>query len=113
MYLQGLQGQIDAFKELNVRWVVLADEPADKLAEMKQRHGLDIPFVLDPGGEVGKAWNLLYTPDQHDGHLEPGIFVLSPDGVQRTGSYSTGPFGRMAVEHVLKQTTMMAKAAKG
>lgn len=77
---------------------------------MKQRHGLDIPFVVDEGGEVGKSWDLMYTPGDHDGHLEPGIFVISPDGVQRTGSYATGPFGRVSVEHVLMQTGMMAKA---
>ena len=64
-------------------------------------------------GEVGKSWELLYTPGDHDGHLEPGIFVISPDGVQRTGSYATGPFGRVSVEHVLMQTGMMAKAMAG
>jgi len=113
MYLQGLQAQIDQFNNIGVRWVILADESAGKLAEMKRRHGLNVPFIVDEGGAVGKSWELMYTPGDHDGHLEPGIFIISPDGVQRTGSYATGPFGRMAVEHVLKQTTMMANAAKG
>ncbi len=88
--------------------MILADETPEKLAEMKQRLELDLPFVVDPGGEVGKGYGIMYTPGDHDGHLEPGIFVLTPDRVLRAASYTNGSQGRFAVADALRLVTGIA-----
>ncbi len=87
--------------------MVLADEDAGKLKEMKEKLQLEVPFIVDPGSKVGQVYGLVYTPEDHDGHVEPGVFVLAPDGALVAGSYVTGPHGRMPVESALRLTKMM------
>jgi peroxiredoxin len=81
---------------------VLADDDPARLREMRRRLGLDIPFLHDPGGEVGNAYGVLYTPAERGGHLEPAILVLTPDARLFTGAYATGSVGRMSVDEALR-----------
>lgn len=87
--------------------MVLADEDAGKLAEMKAKLNLSVPFIADSGGKVGQEYGLVYTAGDHDGHVEPGVFVLAPNRTLAAGSYVTGPHGRMPVEGALRLVTMM------
>ena len=116
-YLEGLKAQLSAFAAENAHWVVVGDEQVERLQEMKRRIGLDVPFLVDTNGTVGRSYGLKYTPEEHGGHLEPGVFVVGPNGALVAGSYATGPHGRMAVEDALRLVKMMnanaAKAAAG
>ena len=93
MYLQGLQGKISEFEAEGVQWIVIGDDASERLAEMKEKIGLtNVPFLVDATGSVGRdQYGLVYNADDHDGHLQPGVFVLGAEpqlgcGVVRDGA---------------------------
>jgi peroxiredoxin len=116
MYLQGLQGKIGEFEAEGVQWIVIGDDAAERLAEMKAKIGLtNVPFLVDSTGNVGRdQYGLVYTPGDHEGHLEPGVFLLAPNRNLVAGSYVTGPHGRFPVDNALRLAKMLKEnMAKG
>ncbi len=99
-----------------MQWIVIGDDGAEQLADMKQKIGLtDVPFLVDATGSVGRdQYGLVYVPEAHGGHLQPGVFVLAPNRNLVAGSYVTGPHGRFPVDNALRLVKMVkANMAKG
>lgn len=109
MYLQGLQAKISEFEAEGVQWIVIGDDASERLAEMKEKIGLtNVPFLVDASGSVGRdQYGLVYNAEDHDGHLQPGVFVLAPNRNLVAGSYVTGPHGRFPVDNALRLVKMV------
>lgn len=82
---------------------MIADDAPERLRELRARHGLEtVPFLHDPGLEVGSRYGVMYTPQHHGGHAEPAVLVLNPGGTLYAASYAVSSVGRMAVEEALR-----------
>jgi peroxiredoxin len=112
MYLGDLNRKVEQFAEKGVNVVVISSDTEERAAEAKEKWGLDkltigYGLTLDSGREWGlfvsssrgKTSTGVMEPDLF---LEPGLFMIRPDGTLYFASVQTMPFARPAFGDILK-----------
>lgn len=111
-YLGDLNRKAAQFAEKGVNLVVMSSDTEERAAEAKEKWGLDnltvgYGLTLDSGREWGlfvsssrgKTSTGVVEPDLF---LEPGLFLVRPDGTLYWASIQTMPFARPSFAEVLK-----------
>lgn len=111
-YLGDLNRKAEQFAEKGVNLVVISSDTEERAAEAKEKWGLDnltigYGLTLDSGREWGlfvsssrgKTSTGVVEPDLF---LEPGLFMVKPDGTLYFASVQTMPFARPAFGDILK-----------
>lgn len=98
-YLQSIEERADAFREAGVRIVAVSTDRPDLERETVQRHGLSFPVLSDPERRATDAYDIVYN--EMEGHAEPAVFLISPEGVVLYEAITSGPLGRPSVDDLL------------
>ncbi|MEM7444605.1 MAG: peroxiredoxin-like family protein [Pseudomonadota bacterium] len=112
MYLGDLNRKVEQFAEKGVNVVVVSSDTEERAAEAKEKWGLD-NLTLGYGLtlESGREWGLFVSSSrgktstgvvEPDLFLEPGLFMVRPDGTLYFASVQTMPFARPAFGDILK-----------
>lgn len=112
MYLGDLNRRLPQFVERGVSVIALSSDTADRAAEAKAKWGLDqltIGYGLTL--EKGREWGLFISTSrgktstgvvEPDLFIEPGLFLIRPDGTLYFGTVQTMPFARPQFGDILK-----------
>ncbi|TQV83660.1 peroxiredoxin-like family protein [Denitrobaculum tricleocarpae] len=112
MYLGDLNQKLEKFTEKGVSVFVATSDGEARASEAKEKWGLD-KLTLGYGLSLEKAreWGLYVSAgigttsigiEEPDLFVEPGIFLIRPDGTLYFGSVQTMPFARPAFGDILK-----------
>ena len=98
-YLHSIEEQTDARREAGVRIVAVSTDRPDLERETVQRHGLSFPVLSDLERRATDAYDIVYN--EMEGHAEPAVFLISPEGVVLYEAITSGPLGRPSVDDLL------------
>jgi len=98
-HLHGIEERADAFREAGLQVVAISADRPETGRETVQRHGLSFTVLSDPEHRAIDAYDVVYN--ENEGHAEPAVFVISPDGVVRYLSNVSGPVGRLGADELL------------
>lgn len=111
-YLGDLNRKADQFAEKGVNLVVISSDTEERASEAKDKWGLDkLTIGYGLGLDSGREWGLFVSSSrgktstgvvEPDQFLEPGLFLIRPDGTLYWASIQTMPFARPAFGEVLK-----------
>lgn len=112
MYLGDLNQKLEKFAEKGVSVFVASSDDEARASEAKEKWGLD-KLTLGYGLSLEKAreWGLYVSAgigttsigvEEPALFVEPGIFLVRPDGTLYFGSVQTMPFARPAFGDILK-----------
>lgn len=110
-YLADLNRKAGKFAELGVNVVVASSDDAERGAKAKEEWGLDaLDVAYGVSLEKGREWGLYVSTSigktsvgvvEPDMFIEPGLFVIRPDGTLYFGTVQTMPFARPSFAEVL------------
>lgn len=113
-YLRDLNGRIADFAAAGVGVVAATSDPADRAEKAKLEWGLDklrVAYAMPIA--VGRAWGLFVSRGISDKEpsefLEPGLFLVRPDGTLYAASIQTMPFARPNFAEVLAAVQFVTK----
>jgi len=103
-YLNDLQSRLDGFAKHGVGVLAVSSDPQDRAEQTKADWGLDkVPLGYGLTLEQGRALGLYVSAGigttsvgvvEPDLFVEPGLFLIRPDGTLYFGSVQTMPFAR-------------------
>lgn len=111
-YLADLESKLDAFAERGVSVVAISSDSAERAAEAKEKWKLPrLALGYGLGLDEGRRWGL-YVSSGHGKttvgieepalFIEPGLFLVRPDGTLYFGTVQTMPFARPAFGDILQ-----------
>ena len=74
--LQELKSQLDS---LGFEMIAIAPDPPEKLAEVRDRVGLDFALLSDVDFEAAKAYGVAFTNNRNRALPVPSVFVIAPN----------------------------------
>ena len=74
--LQELKSQLDS---LGFEIVAIAPDPPEKLAEVRDRVGLEFALLSDVDFEAAKAYGVAFTNNRNRALPVPSVFVIEPN----------------------------------
>jgi len=74
--LQELKSQLDG---LGFEIIAIAPDPPEKLAEVRDRAGLDFALLSDVEFEVAKAYGVAFMNNRRRALPVPSVFVIAPN----------------------------------
>ena len=98
-YLHGLQERLGQFDEARTRIVAISSDRLDVERQTVERHQLGFPVLSDSTRRVVDAYDVVYN--EREGHAEPAVFVIDPDGALVYESIVSGPVGRVSIDDLL------------
>ncbi|MBI4213778.1 MAG: peroxiredoxin family protein [Chloroflexi bacterium] len=99
-YLHSVQEREDDLRETGLQIVAVSADRPEAERQTVERHALWFPVLSDPTREAINAYDVVYN--EHEGHAEPAVFLVSPDGVIRYEAITSGPLGRPSVDDLLR-----------
>ncbi len=111
--LQTLQGKITEFMDRGVNIIAISADTEKKAKETYNSWKIsDVP--LGYGFEIDKAreWGLYVSKgikDEPDTFIEPGLFLIKPDGTLYSASVQSMPFARPEFDDLLKAIDYIVK----
>lgn len=105
-YLGELRDQLDALKALGVEAVAVSADDADRAQKTKTEWELG-PLRLGYGLpiETGRAWGLYVSkaisPKELPIFVEPGLFLVRPNGELYYAAVQTMPFARPSIREIV------------
>jgi peroxiredoxin len=111
--LQTLQGKLPEFTDRGVNIIAISADTAEKAKKTYEEW--DIAEVqLGYGFEIDKAreWGLYISKgikDEPETFIEPGMFLVRPDGALYSASVQSMPFARPRFDDVLKAIDYIVK----
>lgn len=105
-YLRKLQGHLPKLGELGVNTVVISSDTEDRAISAQTDWGLD-ELTMGYGFSIEEArkWGLYVSTangeKEPDLFVEPGLFVIRPDGTLYFASVQTMPFARPSFDEVV------------
>jgi peroxiredoxin len=111
-YLGDLDRKLDAFRERGVEVIAISSDSQERARQSKdkwQLQHLTIGYGLDL--DVARAWGLYISSsrgmtsagvEEPKQFIEPGLFVIRPDGTLYFASVQTMPFARPGFGDILK-----------
>lgn len=98
-YLTGLQQQAARFRESHTQLIALSCDSLAAAWNLQNRLGLSFRILPGLTREIIDAYDLFYN--ENDGHSEPAIFILHPDGTVAFEAIVSGNLGRPNVDDLL------------
>jgi peroxiredoxin len=90
----------------------LSTDNEEKAREMADKHSVTFPILYGMDGPaVSSAWGSYY--EERRNILHATGFILRPDHVIASATYSTGPVGRLTTEDVIRIVSFYQKQAAG
>ncbi len=74
--LQELKSQLDS---LGFEIIAIAPDPPEKLAEVRDRVGLNFALLSDVEFEAAKAYGVAFTNNRNRSLPVPSVFVIAPN----------------------------------
>ena len=74
--LQELKAQLDG---LGFEIIAIAPDPPEKLAEVRDRVGLEFSLLSDVEFEAAKAYGVAFTNNRNRSLPVPSVFVIAPN----------------------------------
>ena len=74
--LQELKSQLDS---LGFEMIAIAPDPPEKLAEVRDRVGLEFALLSDVDFEAAKAYGVAFTNNRNRALPVPSVFVIAPN----------------------------------
>jgi peroxiredoxin len=112
MYLGDLNRRTHEFAERGVKIVVASSDGEERAAEAKEKWGLDkLDIAYGLSLEKGREFGLYVSSgigttssgyEEPEKFVEPGLFLIRPDGTLYFGTVQTMPFARPAFADILK-----------
>ncbi len=110
LYLRSLQDRVEQFQEAGAQIVAISSDQPDLAQHTVQRQQLAFPVLSDPERRVVKVYDVVYN--ELEGHAEPAVFVISPEGAIVYESIIGGPIGRPTPDDPLKIVQMARPSRK-
>lgn len=111
-YLGDLNRKLAPFAERGVSVIAVSSDTADRAAEAKAKWGLDqLTIGYGLGLDQAREWGLYISTSrgktstgvvEPDLFVEPGLFLIRPDGTLYFGTVQTMPFARPQFGDILK-----------
>jgi peroxiredoxin len=98
-HLHEIEERADAFREAGLQVVAISADRLETGQETVQRHGLSFAVLSDPERRAIDAYGVVYN--KIEGHAEPAVFLISPEGVVLYLSIVSGPVGRLGAAEIL------------
>lgn len=98
-YLHNIEDRVGEFLEAGLQIVAVSADLPEQEQETVQRHGLSFPVLSDPDRHAIDAYDVVFN--EREGHAEPALFVISPEGVVLYEAITSGPLGRPSVDDLL------------
>jgi peroxiredoxin len=86
-------------REAGLQVVAISADRPETERETVQRHGLSFTVLSDPERRAIDAYGVVYN--ENEGHAEPAVFLISPEGVVLYLSIVSGPVGRLGAAELL------------
>ncbi len=107
--MAGIDGELDALKELDVSVIAASVDDEDKAGEMAAELSYPIAYgVTHDQAETLGAW---WEPNR--GIIQPTEFLLDSDHMVITATYSAGPIGRMNAPDLVKVVQFSERKKQG
>lgn len=74
-------------------------DPAGQLVTIRYREGLVEPALSDPEHQAIDAYDVVYN--EQEGHAQPAVFIISPQGTLLYEAITSGPIGRPTPDDLL------------
>ena len=105
-YLRDLDGRLAEFEKLGVESLAVTSDSADRATKTVAEWELaNLPVGYGLGIEAVRAWGLFVSNAISDKEppqfIEPGLFLVRPDGTLYAGAVQTMPFARPGFGDVL------------
>lgn len=105
-YLRDLDRRMEAFRERGVAAVAISSDTQDRAEKSKADWEIErLPIAYGLPVEQGRAWGLFVSSgikeDEPPLFVEPGLFLVRPDGTLYAASIQTMPFARPGFQDVL------------
>lgn len=118
-YLADLEAKLDAFEKLGVEAIAVSSDPEDRAREAKQRWKLArLPIGYGLDLDSARRWGLYISSsrgktsagvEEPPLFIEPGLFLVRPDGTLYFASVQTMPFARPSFGEILQATEFVLK----
>jgi peroxiredoxin len=104
-YLEELQAKIDKFTDLGVNVITISSDTEEKAKKTYDDWDItDIPVGFEFSIEAARKWGLFISKgikEEPEHFIEPGLFLIKPDGVLYAASIQTMPFARPSFDDLL------------
>jgi peroxiredoxin len=111
-YLLELQGCLDEFQKLGVGAVAISSDSEERAIETKREWKLDkLTIGYGLSIENGRDWGLFVSTARNekepDLFIEPGLFLVRPDGTLYASVVNTMPFARPSFKQLIESITFI------
>ena len=113
-YLLELQDCLEAFQNLGVEVIALSSDPEERAVETKREWKLD-NLTIGYGLSIGKGreWGLFVSTARNESEpdlfIEPGLFLVRPDGTLYASIVNTMPFARPSFKQLIESITFIVE----
>ncbi len=107
--MAGIDGEIDALKELGVSVIAASVDTEDEAGEMAAELSYPVAYGVtrDQAETLGAYW------EPNRGIIQPTEFLLDSDHKVITATYSAGPIGRMSAPDLVKVVQFNERKKQG
>lgn len=115
-YLRTLEQLAARFRDRGVEPIAFSMDTRERASEATERWGIEsLPVAYGLTEDMARRWGLFVSQrashDEPPRFLEPGLFLVRPDGTLHYGAIWTLPIGRPDLERLLDAVDDMARAA--
>ena len=104
-YLEELQNKVSKFTEKGVNLIAVSSDTEEKAKQTYEDWDIaDIPIGFEFPIDRAKDWGLFVSTgikDEPEQFVEPGLFLIKPDGTLYCESIQSMPFARPPLDEVL------------
>ena len=112
-YLETLQEKIPQFTEHGINIIALSSDTKEKAEQTyKDWKIADVPVGYGFKIDDAREWGLFISKgvkEEPDHFIEPGLFLIKPDGTLYSASIQTMPFARPEFDAILKAIRYIIK----
>ena len=111
--LQELQGKLKDFDDLGVNVIAISSDTEKKAkASYEEWKVADVPIGYAFPIEEARKWGMFISKgikDEPEHFIEPGLFLIKPDGTLYSASIQSMPFARPEFDDLLKGIDFIVK----
>ena len=111
--LEELQSKLKNFTDLGVNVVAISSDTEEKAkASYEEWDVADVPIGYEYSIEEARKWGMFISEgikDEPKHFIEPGLFLIKPDGTLYSASIQSMPFARPGFDELLKGIEFISK----
>jgi peroxiredoxin len=106
-YLGSLDRRLNDFEKLGVEAVAISTDRRDRAERSRKDWGIErLPLAYGLGIDAARQWGLYVSASAADDEpplfIEPGLFLVRPDGTLYASSIQTMPFARPPFAEIMQ-----------